>query len=674
MHQPVKIPAALKILALFALSAFSSSSVASTPLQQTPTVTSPQESTSPGSNIEILTPTDGVDFHPYIDRLVSKVKTKWYASMPSSALQGEKGTTIVQFGIHKDGGVYGISLEESSGSDSLDQAAIMAINDAGPEDALPPAFKGAYILLRFKFSYNVRPAEPAFARSSTPLDCNAELNQPPSVPPFDRLELLAFISHAFDVAYVHREICRRGINFAPDSSFLETLRIYGVSPDFAQAIGKMKPQTVATPSPDRVRAYNSFTLAMSDVREKQPAVADVDYKRSLHYADDSAALHLAYAAYLLLRKQYPEAEAHARHSLAIWGENAEAHAVLAFVLAAEGNDNKAVSEAREALRIAPNHKAGLLALGFSLSRSGQYADAIPALREALSRNPEVSLIRKHLGGCLLHTRDFDAAIKELTAFLATTSNDAQAHYFLGVALRETGKKEEAQTQFREASRIEPANPLYAAMADTTASDVATVSAPNSVAPRPEDSFQSDNIYTNTYFGFSYEFPKGWVVMDPERGRGFARFGGSILANGDPVLNDAVEAGARNAHALLFLGKQATKDIASRANFIEIQALDKRFAPNDKSGEDFTKSLPGLFQYRFPALSVIGPPSQFAIAGRTFWRLNLDTSVQNERTHSAQVVTIEKGYLLLFIFVTPDATKLDDLVATMQSLRFTDSTH
>jgi TonB family protein len=676
MHQPAKIPFALKLLALFALSAFSNSPLRCMPLQETITVTPRQEPTSPGSILEILTPTEGVDFHPYVDKFISKVKNKWYASMPSAALQGEKGATTIRFGIHKDGGVYGISIEQSSGNDLLDQAAIKAIDDGSLQDPLPSAFKGTYILLRFKFFYNVRPPTTALTSSlsATPLDCNDELNQTPSAPPFDRLELLAFVSHAFDWAYANREICRRGIDFNPDSPFLETLRIYGVSPDLALAIGKMKPQTVATPSPDRARAYNSLTLALSDVREAQPAVADVDYKRALQFTDNSAALHLAYAAYLLIQKKNPEAESHARQSLAIWSEDAEAHLLLAFILSVENNDNKAVPEAREALRIAPRHKAALAELGFSLTRSGQYADAIPVLRDALPRVPELPLIRKCLGGCLVHTRDFDAAIKELTAFLAITSNDAEAHYFLGVALRETGKKDEAQTQFREATRIEPSNPLYAAMADTSAPVDAPASAPSSAAPKPEDGFQSDNIYTNTYFGFSYEFPRGWVVMDPERCRGIARFGGSILANGDPVLNDAVEVGARNAHPLLCLGKQTPKDIASGVNLIQIQAFDKRLIPDQNSGESFDKSLAVLLQHRFQSVSVIGSPSQFVVAGRTFWRLNVNIAVANEISHAAEIVKSEKDYILLFVFTTPDASKLEGLVATIQSLRFIDSPH
>ena len=167
----------------------------------------------------------------------------------------------------------------------------------------------------------------------------------------------------------------------------------------------------------------------------------MDYKRALQLADGSASLHLSYAGYLLLtQKQYQEAEGQARRSLEIWRDDAEAYVVLAGALASAGRDAEAVLEAREALRIDPEHKSALVILGFSLARSGQYADAIPVLRKAALLPLNLPVIHKHLGGCLVHTRDFDGAIKELTTFLETNPNDAEAHYFLGVAFREKGNR------------------------------------------------------------------------------------------------------------------------------------------------------------------------------------------------------------------------------------------
>jgi TonB family protein len=642
---------------------------AQNPVQESPLGASRQETNAPQSPVQILGPTDGVDFSAYLNTLISQVRNKWYASMPEAALKGEKGEANIRFRIQSDGKAEDVVLESASGKDVLDQAAIQAIRDASPFHPLPTDFKRSFISLRFNFYYNVRP--PTTAPDAAPANCDAVSSATPAEAPFDRLELLGFTSHNLDVDYANKVICQRGIDFSPDAATLETFRSYNVPPALVATIAKMKPKTINIPSPDRDRAYNSLMLALSDVREGQPKAADVDYKRALQLADGSASLHLSYAGYLLLsQKQYRGAEAQARRSLEIWRDDAEAHAVLAAALAAAGRDAEAVPEAREALRIDPEHTSALVILGASLARSGQYAEAIPVLRKAALLPPNLPVIHKHLGGCLVHTHDFDRAITELTTFLKTNPNDAESHYLLGVAFREKGNLSDAAIQFREANRIDPANLLYSAVADRTEPAETSTDGTKSTGPTPEDGVVSGSNYTNTFFGFSYEFPRRWVVLDAESSKAFTRMGGSILANGDPVLADVAEVAARNMHSLLFVGKESTKGISANFNSINIAALDKRFVSDNESGEEFAKTMAAAWQHRSQALSVVGTPERLDVSGRTFWKVKFDVSMENRVVHCVEAVTIEKGYVLLFIFGSIDASKLDDLVGTLVSIRFT----
>ena len=669
MYPPPNIRRAVSVLALMFASAFASGAI-SHAQDHPPEVTStaaPQATSASQNGVQILTPTNGVDFSLYLNTLVKEVRNRWYASMPETALKGEKSEAIVLFRLLSNGEVKDVSLERNSGNEVLDQAAIQAVRNASPFHPLPIAFKGPLITLRFIFYYNMRPETGSTVEE--PTDCDVASNATPAETPFDRLEVLAFVSHNFDVTYAEKVICQRGIDFTPDAATLETFRIYNVAPPLVATIGKVKPKTISVPSPDRDRAYNSLTLALSDVREGQPKAADVDYKRALQLADASASLHLSYAGYLLLQKQYPEAEAQARRSLEIWPNDAEAHVVLAAALATAGRDAEAVPEAREALRIDPEHKSATVLLGFGLARSGQYAEAILVLRKAVVWPLNLPIIHKHLGGCLVHTRDFDGAITELTTFLKTNPNDAEAHYFLGVALREKGNASDAAVQFLEAKRIAPENPLYSTVADRTDPAETPTAGSNPTGPRPEDGVVSGNNYTNTFFGFSYEFPKGWVVLDAERSKAMVRIGGSIVANGDPVLADVAEVAARNMHSLLFVAKESTKGISSNFNSINIAALDRRFAPDNMSGEEIAKAVAAAWQHRSQALSAVGAPERFDSAGRTFWNVKFDFSVENRIAHCIEAVIIEKGYALMFIFSSVDAPKLDHLVGTLVSLRF-----
>jgi hypothetical protein len=114
---------------------------------------------SVGAGIEMLTPTEGVDFNDYLARVYQSVKRNWFAVMPASVELGDKGVVSLQFKIMKNGGVPdGEPVKVfGSGKEPLDRAAISSIRASNPFEPLPPAFSGPYIELRFTYYYNLQP-------------------------------------------------------------------------------------------------------------------------------------------------------------------------------------------------------------------------------------------------------------------------------------------------------------------------------------------------------------------------------------------------------------------------------------------------------------------------------------------------------------------------------------
>jgi TonB family protein len=110
-----------------------------------------------GNTVTILTPTEGVDFTEYMNRLLASVKRNWYAIIPESARLGDKGMVVIQFKIMKNGEVPqpDPQLTRTSGKEPLDRAAMSAIRASSPFEPLPPAFSGPFIELRFIFLYNL---------------------------------------------------------------------------------------------------------------------------------------------------------------------------------------------------------------------------------------------------------------------------------------------------------------------------------------------------------------------------------------------------------------------------------------------------------------------------------------------------------------------------------------
>ena len=104
-------------------------------------------------NLEILSDTMGVDFGPYLQRVLQNVRENWYRLIPESA-QMKKGKLALEFAIMKDGTVRGLTVTQGSGDVTLDRPAYGSITASDPFPPLPAEFKGEFLSLRFRFYYN----------------------------------------------------------------------------------------------------------------------------------------------------------------------------------------------------------------------------------------------------------------------------------------------------------------------------------------------------------------------------------------------------------------------------------------------------------------------------------------------------------------------------------------
>lgn len=108
------------------------------------------------SDIDIMSDTMGVDFGPYLQRVLQSVRSNWYNLIPEVARPPllKRGTVAIEFVITKNGTVAGMRLADPSGDVSLDRAAWGGITASNPFPPLPGEFRGEYLALRFHFLYN----------------------------------------------------------------------------------------------------------------------------------------------------------------------------------------------------------------------------------------------------------------------------------------------------------------------------------------------------------------------------------------------------------------------------------------------------------------------------------------------------------------------------------------
>lgn len=108
---------------------------------------------------EITSDTMGVDFGPYMQRILHDVKQNWYNIIPESAMPPllKKGKVTIEFAILKNGQIAGLRYVYGSGDVALDRAAYGGITSSTPFPPLPTEFGGQYLGLRFTFLYNPDP-------------------------------------------------------------------------------------------------------------------------------------------------------------------------------------------------------------------------------------------------------------------------------------------------------------------------------------------------------------------------------------------------------------------------------------------------------------------------------------------------------------------------------------
>jgi TonB family protein len=108
------------------------------------------------SDMDVLSDTQGVDFGPYLSRVVQAVRMNWYTLIPEAAQPPllKRGKVAIEFAILKDGRVAGMRIADGSGDVSLDRAAWGGITGSNPFAPLPGEFRGPYLALRFHFYYN----------------------------------------------------------------------------------------------------------------------------------------------------------------------------------------------------------------------------------------------------------------------------------------------------------------------------------------------------------------------------------------------------------------------------------------------------------------------------------------------------------------------------------------
>jgi TonB family protein len=109
---------------------------------------------SPG--IDLLSDTQGVDFQPYLSRILKQIHGQWVKLLPDESRSPlcKNGATLIRLTIQSDGTLTAMHLERSAQDHALDRAAWGSITGVGEFPPLPKGFHGQNLELRVHFRVN----------------------------------------------------------------------------------------------------------------------------------------------------------------------------------------------------------------------------------------------------------------------------------------------------------------------------------------------------------------------------------------------------------------------------------------------------------------------------------------------------------------------------------------
>ncbi len=136
---------------------------------------------------------------------------------------------------------------------------------------------------------------------------------------------------------------------------------------------------------------------------------------------------------------------------------------LALVNNTQGNFEQAARHALEGLALEPKNSDLRYELGVALYGQKRYDDALKEFLAIYQAAPQKDNLGHYIGLCYYQKRDYETAVNYFRRNVSPDVRTRQVNqYYLGLALRETGREAEAIDELTEAVKIEPAAPIVGA--------------------------------------------------------------------------------------------------------------------------------------------------------------------------------------------------------------------
>jgi len=176
----------------------------------------------------------------------------------------------------------------------------------------------------------------------------------------------------------------------------------------------------------------------------------------------------------------------------------------------------------------------------------------------------------------------------------------------------------------------------------------------------------DGTYINPRFGFSFNYPKEWVVHGEATNERIRELGKEKIAESGALSQANAEVSLKNTYHLLTVFRHAVGTPGVSFNPAILVIAEKiDHAPGITSGKDYLLNLRTIL-LKTEVQALLKEPVEYRIAGSEFFRDSFAMEANGVRAVQTYFSRIEKGYALVFIFIGEDEKSVDEMAKAMET--------
>jgi len=197
----------------------------------------------------------------------------------------------------------------------------------------------------------------------------------------------------------------------------------------------------------------AYALGVSYIQTRQPAKSREIFAKLFGVPTNSASAYFLNAK-MLVRQQFEEtAEIELNKALEIDPKLPEVRFILGELAIYHAEIDKGVELLKQEIALNPSNSMAYYRLGEGLSRQLKWDEAIPPLQKSVWLNPFFSGPYIVLGKVYLKKQDLGNAESMLRRSTTIDPNNFGAHYLLAQVLQQSGRTDEAKTEFALAEKL-----------------------------------------------------------------------------------------------------------------------------------------------------------------------------------------------------------------------------